>query len=129
MNNNTVGEFIPNQDAIDKVEKGVLGALVKTAQFIRTDAVARQVIPFDYGNLQRDVGYDFDEKGNAAYIIHNRPYAIYVYNGDGMHFQTVNNINAQSHWYKAYEGQGERVETVNRFYADQVKQLSEGIVK
>lgn len=94
--------------------------MIKVADFIKWDSQNKQIIPFDVGNLQRNTTIAKMEDG-GAYIEHTEPYSTYVYYGDNMNFQTVNNANAQSRWYKHYEEGGDWYDRVFNFYRREVE--------
>lgn len=120
MNNDVYYEMIVDEAAVHFIDEEIEKALLKTADFIRGDAVQRQVIPFDYGFLQRNTLVYKDLDGNAS-IEHLVPYAHRMYYGDNFNFQTVNNAHAQSRWYKDYDKNGTLQNKVEDFFANEIR--------
>lgn len=121
-------EMIIDENAVNHLEEAIIKSLKQTADFIVGDTIQNQYIPFDYGTLQNS-RYIYVDYHDNAIIEHNTPYAERVYYGDDMNFQTVNNRNARSRWYKEYEEQGQHYDRVERFFANRIKLNSERYVE
>lgn len=122
-------DMVIDDEAIKVLEDAVLKSLPQVADFIVGDTIQNQYIPYNNGILQNSRYIRYDEQSKSAYIRHNVPYDIYVYNGDHMNFQKGNNHNARSRWYKEYEEQGQHFEKVERFFASRIKANSERYVE
>ena len=62
---------------IRKLEAAQITALEQTAEFLHTEVVQAQVMPFDTGNLQNESTFvdDSKSKEGKVTIAHNTPYA------------------------------------------------------
>jgi hypothetical protein len=120
-----------DDEAIMMIDNAAVEALKPTMDFIIGDVIQNQYIPFDYGTLQNSRYIYTDTKSNNCNVIveHNTPYANRIYRGDRFNFQTVNNRNARSRWYKEYQENGQEFERVINFYKNKVKQFSERYVE
>lgn len=88
-----------NQSAINKLTKGAVNALEKTAEAVKTDVINAQVIPFDMGTLQNESTFIYISKGKVS-IVSDTPYARRLYHHPEFNFQKVNNKNAKGEWFK-----------------------------
>lgn len=90
-----------NNKALRKLSNAQIQAAEMTAEAVKTDVIAKNVIPFDSGTMQNDsTSIDTSKKslGNLT-ISSNTPYARRVYFHPEYNFQTTNNPNAQGRWY------------------------------
>ena len=108
-----------NNVALDEITSVIQRALHQTGDFIAGDVIQKQVIPFNNGTLQNNRTI-YSDKENV-YIEHNTPYAQRVYYGDRFKFQTINNQNAQSRFYRFYENGGEDYDRVQNFFENRIK--------
>jgi hypothetical protein len=108
-----------NNIALDEITSVIQRALHQTGDFIVGDAIQKQVIPFNNGTLQNNRVIYSD--ANNVYIQHNTPYARRIYYGDKFNFQTTNNKNAQSRFYRFYENNGEDYDRVQAFFIDRIR--------
>lgn len=116
-----------NEQAIQTTEQAISKSILQAADVIRGNIVQAKVIPFDYGTLQNST-HIYQTSPQDAFIEQNTPYARRMYYGDDFNFQTTNNNNAQSRWYKDYEGeQGQ--EKVANILIELIKRNSGGVVE
>lgn len=77
-------------------------ALEQTAEYLHTEVVQAQVMPFDTGNLQNES--TFIDKTNSregkVSLVSSTPYARRLYFHPEYHFQKHENPNAGGEWYK-----------------------------
>ena len=121
---------------IDKLDRAKTTAFEKTVDWILSDIIARQVVPFDTGTMQSS-GWGLvkeDAAGLVGSVIFNTPYARRWYfnapneKGNVAHFQTTHNANAQDHWMDYYlDGEGLQLieDNFSRFF----KEAAGGLVK
>ena len=90
---------------VKEIEQATLKSLEMTAEATRTDLISKGYMPFDSGNLQNEATF-VDAEGindGKVSIVSSTPYARRIYyNADNFNFQTVNNSNAQDHWFEPY---------------------------
>ena len=116
-----------NEQAIQTTEQSISKSILQAADVIRGNIIQSKVIPFDYGTLQNST-HIYQTNPQEAYIEQNTPYARRMYFGDDFNFQTTNNSNAQSRWYKEYEDeQGQ--EKVANILIELIKRNSGGVVE
>ena len=116
-----------NEQAIQTTEQAFTKSILQTADAIGGNIVQSKKIPYDYGTLQNST-HVYQTSPQDAFIEQNTPYARRMYNGDDFNFQTTNNNNAQSRWYKEYEDeQGQ--EKVANILIELIKRNSGGVVE
>ena len=110
---------------MDKLERAVIEALDKTAEWLLSDVVQKQVIPFDTGTLQNTATFvdrTHLQEGKVS-LVSTIPYARRLYYHPEYNFQTVNNPNAKGRWYDDWMQGGKYSKYVVRNYANTLKQL------
>ena len=116
-----------NEQAIQTTEQAISKSILQAADVIRGNIIQSKVIPFDYGTLQNST-HIYQTNPQEAFVEQNTPYARRMYFGDDFNFQTTNNSNAQSRWYKEYEDeQGQ--EKVANILIELIKRNSGGVVE
>ena len=87
---------------VQKLTDAAALALEQTAEYLHTEVVQAQVMPFDTGNLQNES--TFIDKTNSregkVSLVSNTPYARRLYFHPEYHFQKHENPNAGGEWYK-----------------------------
>ena len=94
-----------NKQKVKEIEAATLKSLEQTAHATNGALMANGYIPFDQGTLQNEGTFVDNkelDKGKVS-IVSSTPYARRIYyNADGFNFQTVNNANAQDHWFEPF---------------------------
>ena len=111
---------------IRKLEAAQITALEQTAEFLHTEVVQAQVMPFDTGNLQNESTFvdDSKSKEGKVTIAHNTPYARRMYYHPEYHFQKHENPNARGKWYADWLPGGSREKDCQKAYAQFYKRLT-----
>lgn len=107
----------------DELEEAVLSSLDQVAEWVLSDVVERQVIPFDVGTLQNTatfVNRDELSDGKVA-IVSSTPYARRLYYHPEYNFQKKNNPNAKGRWFDDYLEGGTYYDRLARNYAKLLK--------
>lgn len=112
--------------AIKKLTDAQITALEMTAEYLHTEVVQAQVMPFDTGNLQNESTFvdDSDKKSGKLTIVHNTPYARRMYYHPEYHFQKHENPNAGGKWYDEWLPGGSREKDCQNAYAQFYKRLT-----
>lgn len=90
-----------NKTALRKLSLSQLTALEQTAEAVKTDVIAKNVMPFGEGDLQNEstmIDTSKIRQGNAT-ISSDTPYARRLYFHPEYNFKTDKNPNAQGRWY------------------------------
>ena len=119
-----------NRDALNMLDKAKKIALVKTAEAVKNDIAARNVVPKDSSELENSGDVDDSMIDNlVASIVYDTPYARrWYFNVEGVKFQKTQNVNACDHWMDYYlDGEGKQwlIDTYCEFF----RQESRGLVK
>ena len=93
-----------NMPVIHKLAAGQVKALEQTAEYLHTEVVQAQVMPFDTGNLQNESTFvDHSQSRNGKVtIVHSTPYARRLYYHPEYHFKKTENPNAEGKWYEEW---------------------------
>ena len=112
--------------AIRQLEAAQITALEQTAEYLHTEVVQAQVMPFDTGNLQNESTFvdDSKSKEGKVTIVHNTPYARRMYYHPEYHFQKHENPNAGGKWYDEWLPGGSREKDCHKAYAQFYKRLT-----
>lgn len=91
-----------SRDVIDRLTDASTRALVQTAEFVHTEVVQAQVVPFDTGNLQNENMFvdDSESKEGKVTLVNSTPYARRLYFHPEIKFHTDENPNAKGKWYE-----------------------------
>lgn len=100
---------------MSKVKADMSGVAAKIAKIAKDQGLKRvlasqaamgmdKFIPKRTGALALSVSIDM----SGSKITYNAPYAVYVYNGEGMRFNTNGNPLARARWNEAYMESGGR---------------------
>jgi len=127
-----------NHEVIRKIQDAALRAMELTAEAVKSDIVARQVVPKDVDTLEKS-GHVEEIKQGVYAVIYNTPYARRWYfnlpttDKNGKHyrpatFQKTQNSNAQDHWFDYYlDGDGK--EWVIQTFLELWKEEAGGLIK
>ena len=112
-----------NRSAIKKLERAQITALEKTAEFVHTDVVQSQTIPFDVptekekargkvtaGTLQNTKHFVDTSQSKSGHVSINveGPYARRLYFHPEYHFDKGENPNAGGEWFEPYKKGGKK---------------------
>ena len=112
-----------NRSALKKLEKAQTIALEKTAEFIHTDVVQSQTIPFDVptekekvagkvtaGTLQNEKHFvdTSQSKNGKVSVCVEGPYARRLYFHPEYHFDKGENPHAGAKWFEPYKDGGKK---------------------
>lgn len=100
-----------NRAALRRLSNAQILALEQIAEAIKTDVIAKNVIPFDAGTMQNDsTSIDTSKsKQGIVSISSNTPYARKLYFHPEYNFKQDKNPHAQGRWYDPWID-GERKE-------------------
>lgn len=90
-----------NNSAIRKLSEAQIRAAEMTVEAVKTDVIAKNVMPFDTGTMQNEATtIDVTRKGAGHFVISsNTPYARRLYFHPEYKFSQENNPNAKGRWY------------------------------
>lgn len=94
-----------NKQKVKEIEKATLKSLEQTGEATKAELINKGYIPFDQGTLQNEGTFvdNKDLNNGKVSIVSSTPYARRIYyNADNFNFQTVNNSNAQDHWFEPF---------------------------
>lgn len=101
-------------------------ALELTAEYLHTEVVQAQVMPFDTGNLQNESTFvEASESGSGRVsIIHTTPYARRLYYHPEYTFQKTENPAAGGQWYEEWLPGGGKADSCREAYGQIYKRLA-----
>jgi hypothetical protein len=119
-----------DQAKINKLAQAQIQALEMTAEAVKSDVVASQVVPKDVGTLERSTYVETSQskEGRVAVGL-NTPYARRLYYHPEYNFRTDKNPNAQGRWMDMYLPGGEKENFAQDTFTKFLKQLAGGLIK
>ena len=118
-----------NQFAISALSSAADIAIEKTAEAVKTDVIASQVMPFDLGTMQNESVFVEYKKGTGkASIIVDTPYARRLYFHPEYNFRTDKNPNARGQWFEPWI-EGENKDFAKNAFINLYKRSASGVVK
>ncbi len=90
-----------NKTALRALSKAQIMALEQTAEAVKTDVIAANVIPFDVGTMQNEstmIDTNRSKRGHVT-ISSDTPYARRLYFHPEYKFRKSKNPHAQGRWY------------------------------
>lgn len=111
---------------IRKLERAQIIALEQTAEYLHTEVVQAQVVPFDKGVLQGEgmsVDYSQSSQGVAS-LVHSTPYARRLYYHPEYHFQTTENPHAKGKWFDDWADGGKKSHKIKQAYGQVYKRIT-----
>lgn len=114
-----------NWGKIRELEAAQITVLEQTAEYLHTEVVQAQVMPFDTGHLQDESTFvdDSESKQGKVTIVHATPYARRMYYHPEYHFKKDENPNAGGEWYKDWLPGGSRQNDCREVYKQCYKRL------
>ncbi|MEF9917682.1 MAG: hypothetical protein RR310_07280 [Eubacterium sp.] len=93
-----------NARRMKELTQGHVIAMEQTAEALKTEVIAAEVMPFDVGTMQNESTFvdDSQSKQGKVSLVTSTPYARRMYYHPEYDFQTVNNVNAQGNWYEPW---------------------------
>lgn len=115
---------------INKLAQAQIQALEMTAEAIKSDIVASQVVPKQEGTLERSAYVETSQsrEGKAA-VGFITPYARRLYFHPEYNFRTDKNPNAQGRWMDMYLKGGDKENFAQDTFTKFLKQLAGGLIK
>lgn len=110
---------------INRLKKAQIQALEQTGEFLHTEIIQAQVVPFRDGTLQGEAfSVDYSEAGRGRVsLTHSTPYARRLYYHPEYNFNTSTNPNARGKWMDDW-ADGSKTEDIKKAYAAFYKKLS-----
>lgn len=111
---------------IRKLERAQIIALEQTAEYLHTEVVQAQVVPFDKGVLQSDAmapDYSHSSQGVVS-LVHSTPYARRLYFHPEYQFQTKENPHAKGKWFEDWADGGKKSHKIKQAYGRLYKQIT-----
>lgn len=90
-----------NKGVLRQLSKAQIIALEQTAEAVKTDVIANNVMPFDIGTMQNDatsIDATKSSQGEVTIAV-DTPYARRLYFHPEYNFQKGNNPNAKGRWF------------------------------
>lgn len=106
-------------EKLEEIDAAAQRALAKTADFVHTQVVQAQVMPFRSSHLQEDLtkpDYSNLAEGHAD-IVSQGPYARRLYYHPEYNFYKDENPNAGAGWFDPWADGGENSESVKAKFA------------
>lgn len=122
-------KFNAENKNIKALEQAQKRALAMTAEALKTDIVASQIVPKQTGELERSAFIDESQLEKLVIsLIYDTPYARRLYWHPEYNFRTDKNPNAQGKWLEVYIT-GEKKDFVKNTYMKFFKQQAKGLIK
>lgn len=110
---------------INRLKKAQIQALEQTGEFLHTEIIQAQVVPFRDGTLQGEAfSVDYSDSGSGRVSLTNStPYARRLYFHPEYNFNKSTNPNARGKWMDDW-ADGSKTEDIKKAYAAFYKKLS-----
>ena len=101
-------------------------ALEQTAEYLHTEVVQAQVMPFDEGTLQNDSTFaDYTEsRSGKVSLVSVQPYARRLYYHPEYNFRTKENPYARGEWYEDWLPGGRKEQDCQKEYKQIYKRIT-----
>lgn len=115
-----------NWGRIQALTQAQVTALEQTAEYLHTEVVQAQVMPFDKGALQNESTFaDYsDSKAGKVSLVSTQPYARRLYFHPEYEFQTKENPHAGGEWYKDWLPGGKKASDCKQEYKQLYKRIT-----
>lgn len=90
-----------NQGALRRLSQAAITAIEQTAEAIKTDVIAKNVMPFDSGTMQNEstsIDTTNSARGRVSITV-DTPYARKLYYHPEYNFRTDKNPHAKGRWF------------------------------
>ncbi len=106
-----------HKNVLRQLSKAQITALEQTAEAVKTDVIANNVMPFDTGTMQNDATSIDATKSNQGKvtIAVDTPYARRLYFHPEYNFQKANNPNAKGRWFDDWIDGSKKDFAINAF--------------
>lgn len=106
-----------NTGTLKEIERKAQGALIKTADAVKSDLIKSQTMPFESGALQNRSTFvdDSDVRKGIVRIVSDTPYARRLYFHPEYDFRTDGNPYAGGEWFEPYIS-GDKKKKVSEIY-------------
>lgn len=120
-NSRVIFDFV----TINRLKKAQIQALEQTGEFLHTEIIQAQVVPFRDGTLQGEAfSVDYSDSGSGRVsLTHSTPYARRLYFHPEYNFNKSTNPNARGKWMDDW-ADGSKTEDIKKAYAAFYKKLS-----
>lgn len=120
-NSRVIFDFV----TINRLKKAQIQALEQTGEFLHTEIIQAQVVPFRDGTLQGEAfSVDYSDSGSGRVsLTHSTPYARRLYFHPEYNFNKSTNPNARGKWMDDW-ADGSKTEDIKKAYAAFYKRLS-----
>ena len=110
---------------IGRLKKAQIQALEQTGEYLHTEIVNAQVVPFRDGTLQGEAfSVDYSDSGSGRVsLTHSTPYARRLYFHPEYNFNKSTNPNARGKWMDDWV-EGSKREDIKKAYAALYKRIS-----
>lgn len=118
-----------NNGALRMLSKTAVIALEQTAEAVKTDVIAKNVMPFDTGTMQNEsmsIDTTHSNIGRVSITV-DTPYARRLYYHPEYNFKTDKNPNAQGHWFAPWID-GQYKDFAGRTFRELYRRQTGGIV-
>ena len=119
-----------NYSALRRLSQSAITALEQTAEAVKTDVIAKNVIPFDTGTMQNEsmsIDTSKSRSGKVSITV-DTPYARRLYFHPEYNFNTDKNPNAQGRWFDPWID-GQYKDFAGRSFRELYRRQTGGIVK
>lgn len=116
-----------NWGNIKALTQASVKALEETAEYVHTEIVQAQVMPYDTGTLQGEGGTFVDTSKSSSgtvSIVSSTPYARRLYFHPEYNFQKTENPNAGGEWFKDWLPGGEKEKSAQETFARLYKRIA-----
>ena len=118
-----------NNSALRQLSQAAVIALEQTAEAVKTDVIAKNVIPFDTGTMQNEsmsIDASMSSSGKVSITV-DTPYARRLYYHPEYNFKTDKNPDAQGKWFDLWID-GKYKDFAGRTFRELYRRQTGGIV-
>lgn len=115
-----------NWGKIRELTDAAVTALEQTGEYLHTEVMQAQVMPFDQGNLQNESTFvdTSESKTGKVTLVSSTPYARRLYFHPEYHFQKEENPYAGGEWYKDWLPGGKKENTCKKEFKQIYKKIT-----
>ena len=118
-----------NNSALRTLSRAVITSLEETAESVKTEVIAENVMPFDTGTMQNE-SMNIDTSNSSRGIVKitvNTPYARKLYYHPEYNFRTDKNPNARGLWFDPWID-GEKKDFAGRAFSELYRRNTRGVL-
>lgn len=115
-----------NWGRIRELIDSAVTALEQTGEYLHTEVIQAQVMPFDQGNLQNESTFvdTSESKTGKVTLVSSTPYARRLYFHPEYHFQKEENPYAGGEWYKDWLPGGKKEDACSKEFKQIYKKIT-----